>query len=145
SRNLGIPNANTSPLLGGGALIGGFNNQIEYTGDFGPYLVPQNSFQFSDSLSWIRGRHTLRFWGQFIRRAVNLFRPNRGKGFFFLFGNGGSPSPSHYELSDILAGFVNTYSIGPPFGMLGTRNWETGYFAQDDVRVTRRLTLNLGV
>jgi hypothetical protein len=36
SANLGIPNANTSPLLGGGALIGGFNSQLEYTGDYGP-------------------------------------------------------------------------------------------------------------
>jgi Carboxypeptidase regulatory-like domain/TonB dependent receptor len=145
SKNLGIPNANTSPLLGGGALIGGFNNQIEYTGDFGPFLVPQNSFQFADSLSWVRGRHTLKFGGNIIRRQLNLFRPNRGKGFFFLFGNGSPPSPTHYEVSDILAGFVNNYTIGPPFGTVGTRSWEDGFFAQDDWRVTSRLTLNLGV
>ncbi len=45
SANLGIPNANTSPLLGGGALIGGYNSQLEYTGDYGPYLVPENTYQ----------------------------------------------------------------------------------------------------
>jgi len=39
--NFGIVNCNT-PLLGGIALIGGYNNQIEYAGDYGPYLVPQN-------------------------------------------------------------------------------------------------------
>ena len=33
--NLGIPNANTSSMLGGGALIGGYNSQLEYTGDYG--------------------------------------------------------------------------------------------------------------
>jgi hypothetical protein len=27
---------------------------------------------------------------------------------------------------------VQSYQIGPPFGMMGTRNWQTGYFAQDD-------------
>ncbi|HEX9136828.1 MAG TPA: TonB-dependent receptor, partial [Nitrospirota bacterium] len=145
SANLGIPNANTSPLLGGGALIGGFNNQIEFTGDFGPFLVPQNSFQYSDTLSWVKGGHNVKFGASIIRRQVNLFRPNRGKGFFVLFGNGGGSSPTHYEVSDLLAGFVQQYDIGPPFGMVGTRNWETGYFVQDDWKVSPRLTLNLGL
>ncbi|MBZ5552642.1 MAG: TonB-dependent receptor [Acidobacteriia bacterium] len=145
SANLGIPNANTSPLLGGGALIGGFNNQIEFTGDFGPFLVPQNSFQYSDTLSWVKGAHNLKFGASIIRRQVNLFRPNRGKGFFVLFGDGGGSSPTHYEVSDLLAGFVQQYDIGPPFGMVGTRNWETGYFVQDDWKVSHRLTLNLGL
>ncbi len=46
SYNLGIQNANTNaagqldPELGGGALIGGNGSQLEYTGDYGPYLVP---------------------------------------------------------------------------------------------------------
>jgi hypothetical protein len=29
--------------------------------------------------------------------------------------------------------------------MVGTRSWENGFFAQDDFRVTNRLTLNLGI
>ena len=51
SANLGIVNANVNalgqpdPELGGGALIGGFNSQLEYTGDYGPYLVPQDTWQ----------------------------------------------------------------------------------------------------
>jgi len=145
SANLGIPGANPTPLLGGGALIGGFNNQLEYTGDFGPYIVPQNTFQYSDALSWNRGAHTLRFGASIIRRQVNLFRPNRGKGFFFLFGDGGGQSPTRHEVADLLAGFVERYDIGPPFGMVGTRNWENGFYVQDDWRVNRRLTLNLGL
>jgi carboxypeptidase family protein/TonB-dependent receptor-like protein len=145
SQQLGVPNGVSNPLLGGGPLIGGFNNQIEYSGDFGPYRVPQNTFQYSDSLSWTHGKHGIKFGAQILRRQVNLFRPNRGKGFFFLFGDGGSGSPTGYEISDLLAGWASNYTIGPPFGMVGTRNWETGYFVQDDWKVTNRLTLNLGV
>jgi len=143
--NLGIPNANTLSILGGGALIGGYNNQIEYTGDYGPYIVPEQTWQFSDSVSWVKNNHTLKFGASVLRRQVNLFRPFAGKGYFFLWGDGGGQSPTGYEVSDLLAGWVNQYSVGPTLGFSHTRNWETGYFAQDDWRVTRRLTLNLGL
>jgi len=145
SAELGIPNANTSRLLGGGALIGGFNNQLEYTGDFGPYLVPENTYQISDAVSLIHGQHNVRAGATVIWRQVNLFRPNRGKGFFSLFGDGQGPGSTGYEAADVLAGFVNNYTIGPPFGFVGTRNWETGFYLQDDWRILRKLTLNLGV
>jgi len=145
SANLGIPNANTSALLGGGALIGGYNDQLEYTGDYGPYVVPEQTWSFSDSVSWIHNKHTFKFGATIMRRQVNLFRPFAGKGYFFLFGNGGGQSPTGYEVSDILAGFVNNYQVGPALGFSHTRNWETGYYAQDDWRITRRLTLNLGI
>jgi hypothetical protein len=143
SADLGIPNANTSSLLGGGALIGGFNGQIEYSGDFGPFLVPQNTYQIADTVSVIKGAHNLRFGASIIWRQVNLFRPNRGKGFFFI--GPGTGKTTGYEVSELLVGFIDNYTIGPPFGMVGTRNWENGFFFQDDWRVTPRLTLNLGL
>jgi hypothetical protein len=145
SANLGIPNANTSPLLGGGALIGGYNSQLEYTGDYGPYLVPENTYQVAETISATRGNHSLKFGVNIIRRQVNLFRPLAGKGYFFLYGNGAGPGSTGYETADILAGFVNNYQIGPPYGMVGTRSWENGIYVQDDWRATRRLTLNLGL
>jgi outer membrane receptor protein involved in Fe transport len=40
---------------------------------------------------------------------------------------------------------VDGYQHGTPFGTVGTRSWENGFFAQDDFRVTQRLTLNLGL
>lgn len=143
---LGIPNCNT-PLLGGIALIGGFNTQIEYTGDFGLYIVPQNGYQASDTVTWTKGRHTWKAGGTMLKRQLNLFRPLAGKGFFSLSGNGdqGSHVNTGYEVSDLLAGFVDTYSHGTQEGTVGTRSWENGAFIQDDWRVTQRLTLNLGL
>jgi hypothetical protein len=148
---LGIPNCNT-PLLGGIALIGGYASQIEYTGDYGPYLVPQTGFNYNDTLTWSKGKHTVKVGGTVLRRQLNLFRPLAGKGFFGISGNGSGGSnggsghvDTGYEVSDLLAGFVDGYSHGTPFGMVGTRSWENGFFAQDDFRVTPRLTLNLGL
>jgi hypothetical protein len=151
---IGILNCNTA-LLGGIALIGGYNNQIEYTGDYGPYLVPQTGYNANDSLTWTRGRNTFKFGGNIIRRQLNLFRPLAGKGYFAIAGNGNSPccgvaggtghTDTGYEVSDLLAGFVDGYGHGVPFGTVGTRTWENGFFAQDDFRVNPRLTLNLGL
>jgi hypothetical protein len=151
---LGIVNCNT-PLLGGIALIGGYNSQIEYTGDYGSYLIPQTGYNVNDALTWSKGKHTWKFGGNVIRRQLNLFRPLAGKGYFAIAGNGNSgccgaaPGQGHvstgYEVSDLLAGFVDGYAHGTSFGMVGTRSWENGFFAQDDYRVTPRLTLNLGL
>jgi hypothetical protein len=151
---LGIVNCNT-PLLGGISLNGGYNSQIEYTGDFGTYLIPQTGYNANDSLTWIKGKHTWKFGGNVIRRQLNLFRPLAGKGYFANAGdgNGGccgvAPGTGHastsYEVSDLLAGFVDGYAHGTTFGTVGTRTWENGFFAQDDYRMSPRLTLNLGL
>ncbi len=107
--------------------------------------MPENTFQLADTFSLIKGSHTFKFGANLIRRDVNLFRPLAGKGFFNLFGNGQGPGATGYEIADLLAGFVADYQIGPPYGMVGTWTWENGLFAQDDWRVSRRLTLNLGL
>ena len=162
SANLGIVNANVNangqpdPQLGGGALIGGYNNQLEYTGDYGPYTVPQNTWQEADNLSWVKGKHTIKFGVNILRRQVNFFRPLTGKGYFFLFGNGttdggaqkanGSNVPlSGYEPTDLLVGFTNNYQVGPVLGDSETRNWENGFYGEDSWRVNRKLTLNMGL
>ncbi len=150
SADLGIPNANRDANLGGGALIGGYNGDLEYTGDFGPYLVPQTTYQIVDSMSYTTGAHTFKFGGTILRRDVALYRPNRGKGYFFLIGNGdptqcGNAASTGFEQADLLIGFVCNYQIGPPFGTVGTRNWENGFFAQDDWKVNSKLTVNLGL
>ncbi|RSL18693.1 TonB-dependent receptor-like protein [Edaphobacter aggregans] len=146
SANLGIVNANRNALLGGGALIGGGNTQIAYTGDGGPYSVPQKSYQFADAVTFVHGRHTFKTGANIIRREVDFFQGNDSKGYFVLGGLNypGTGRFTGYETSEILAGFSD-YEIGAASTYFKTRNWETGYFVQDDWKVTRRLTLNLGV
>ena len=141
SQNLGIPGANRLPELGGGALIGPGDNSISYTGDGGPYIVNQDSMQFQDAVSWIRGNHSFKFGANVIRREVDIFQSDyRGKGFFQI-GNGDTTG---YPVAELLAGFMNEYDISSPING-ATYSWETGYFAQDDWKVTSRLTLNLGL
>jgi len=143
SANLGILNANRSPLLGGGALIGGFNSELSYTGDGGPYEVPQKSYQFSEALSWSHGRHSFKFGANIIHRGVDFFQGNNAKGFFMI--GPGTGDFTGYEASELVAGFVDNYSVSNVSGFFHTHSWETGYFAQDDWKVNNRLVLNLGL
>ena len=139
SQNLGILNANRTPDLGGGAAING--GTLAYTGDQGQYTVPQTSHQWVDEVSWTHGRHTAKFGGTVERRQVGFFKGQYNKGFFDFSGN----HFTGFGMADMLVGFAGTYQIGVAVKDFTTVNWQNGIFAQDDWRVTPRLTLNLGV
>ena len=139
SANLGIVNANRNSLLGGGAAING--GWLAYTGDGGAYSVPQADNQFVDQLTWTKGRHTMKFGASIEKRQVSFFQGNDAKGYF----DWSSAQFTGFSVSDMLAAYVDDYSIGVASSYFVTNNWETGYFVQDDWRVNQRLTLNLGL
>jgi len=143
SKNLGIVNANINQETTGGALIGGWAGELEYTGDYGLYAVPQNTYEVTDSVSWNKGNHSFKFGGTFIRRQVEFFNPQEGKGYFWI--DQGTVDFTGYEVSELLAGGVNNYQIGSQSGYFANIGQEDGIFGEDDWRLSRRLTLNLGL
>ena len=91
----------------------------------------QNTFVFQDGLSWVHGRHSLKFGGGITRVQDNssvIFAGFLGFLNYPLFFEGQIP------LSEDIAG-----NIGKHF-----RIWDSDLYAQDDYKVTSRLTLNLG-
>lgn len=143
SKNLGIVNANINQETTGGALIGGWKGNLEYTGDYGLYAVPQNTYEITDSVSWNHGNHSFKYGGTLIRRQVSFFNPQEGKGYFWI--DQGTVDFTGYEVSELLAGGMDQYEIGSQAGYFANIGQEDGLFAQDDWRVKPRLTLNLGV
>ncbi|MBV9300787.1 MAG: TonB-dependent receptor, partial [Acidobacteriaceae bacterium] len=99
---------------------------------------------FGDTFNWVIGTHNLKMGADFVRNeAVDGFVENRGnvRGLMTYSGSGTTP------LADWLMGLPPksvSYvgSVRPP---LNVHNWETGYFFEDDWKVTSHFTLNLGV
>jgi hypothetical protein len=92
----------------------------------------QNAYNFSDSVTYARGKHSLHFGGGIVRSQIN--EPN----FHFL------AALAFLTFNDFLTGnpFV---SVDVP-GLFGRawRAWNGDAYIQDDYKVLPRLTLNLG-
>jgi hypothetical protein len=105
----------------------------------GPRNTYQNSFDVSGSLSWIRGRHEMKFGGGFERDQINALQGIASNGFFVF---------STLPYSD---GFASFLSGTPVFFLHGgdpdrhMRGKALNFYGQDTDRVTSRLTLNLGL
>lgn len=146
SADLGIPNVNAGgdPNRSGGAGIGtSGNGGIEFTGDGGPFVVPSNNFFVSDSVSIIRGPHTIKTGFQFRFRQVNAFdggRTGPAKGFIGFADNDTGNAQANILLGR--AAFSAAPQVNGPFSI---SNHEYGVFVQDDWKVTPRLVLNLGL
>jgi hypothetical protein len=140
-QRFGMPQINVAPF---NALGGGVN--------WPKFQGPDSVWQGSDYVSYLRGKHALKFGGEIRRGSVNegSFRGSKGQLFF----NGGGafsiPQPdgstlNSTNLEDFLAG-------APAFGKISYGNpnrhetqWLYAGFFQDDWRVTPNLTLNLGL
>jgi hypothetical protein len=151
--DLGIPGPGGISTANGISLIGGGDGRyIEYLGDFGQYIVRQHTYQLSDSVSWIRGAHSLKFGGTALAADLIFERSQYGKGFYFYpdaVATPDNPPPlgrTGYEVAEMLIGKTSFTATGmPTFDPRTTRNYEISLFAQDDWRVSSRLTFNLGL
>lgn len=103
---------------------------------FGPSFSDQKLFQFSNDLSRVRGRHSLKFGFDHRFYRLPTSRPQSPYGFYQFNG-----------LSDFLQARPASVELTLPASQIN-RDWRqsmTAFFVQDDIRLHRRLTLNLGV
>jgi Carboxypeptidase regulatory-like domain/TonB dependent receptor len=101
------------------------------------YTAPSHTANYSDTASVIFGKHTLRFGGVFANGGVDYYRARYGRGLVY-FDN----------LTEYLEGIPSdsgawNFLYGNPGRNISMKSW--GLFAQDDYRITRRVTLNLGL
>ncbi len=108
----------------------------------GPRNTHQNSFDYSGSLSWIRGRHELKFGGGYERDQINALQGIATNGFFVF-------SPQFPIVHDAFAAFLSGLPVvflqGGGDLSRNLRGNAMNLYAQDTFKATSHVTLNYGL
>ncbi len=119
--------------------VSGFSNILGNASSY-PTLRVQNDFQYVYNLSWELGsKQTLKFGTDIRRTQLNDLEENYNRGLWQFSSANGLTAFQNFQ-QGIVQSF--TQGFGPDY--IGERITELNFFAQDDVRLTRGLTLNLG-
>mgnify|MGYP001292903428 CR=1 FL=1 len=106
---------------------------------FGDTTLVRNNFQYKGAFSLIRSRHTLKFGVDIIRRQFNLPHVNVNGNGAFAFGQ-----TTGDGAADALLGRPSSFTQSDGF-RVEVRQTDWVAFLQDDFKINRRVTLNLGV
>jgi hypothetical protein len=120
----GIPNIK---LGGGFTELGAFHN-------FPKIVGPDKVYDFIDQVSYLRGKHAFKFGGELRRDLVHqgTYRGARGRVTF-------------PNLETLLEGTPTSAGLLAGNPLRNLSQWLYAGYAQDDWRITPRITLNLGI
>jgi hypothetical protein len=122
--------------IGGGTSTNGTYVSLE-TSVVAPSEQLQNIYNFSDDVNWTRGKHSFKFGTQINRFNEVVSSPGGSFDGQIIY-----PSfPGFLQDTPNLIEFTAPGSVGYRFTVFNT----LGFYAQDDIRVTPRLTINAGL
>jgi hypothetical protein len=113
-----------------------------------PFIVTDNNYDYADNVTWLRGRHSVKFGGNLIRRQYNFFQSSSQRGSFTFngqftsqlgVGNTGS------GIGDFLLGYPSASALTVLLSEVGQRQFESGMYIQDSWRPIPKLTLTYGL
>ena len=107
----------------------------------GMLYEPAYTLQFSDVVTKLVGRHSIKTGGELRRYSIDNYQPNFVVGDFSFNG-----SQTGNAFADFLFGTIggnNSVQVQNTF--VSSRAWSYAFFVQDDFKLTSRLTLNLGL
>lgn len=129
-----------------------------YTGFGVPNWMPlfrtDESYTQSDSLTWTKGSHQLRFGFDLVRHHLNHWQPELSFGGprgYFDFGGTltttkGGPAANQYNAyAQFLLGLSDDTEKGLQYILMTGREWQFGWFGEDRWQATRNLTVTLGL
>jgi outer membrane receptor protein involved in Fe transport len=148
AQKLGLQGANTGAESGAMSSLG-ISGYQGYSSSFLPEIVPQNTWQANDTLTYIRGAHSLRFGFDVIHNGFGFFQlsaPSGSLSFSGVYTNNPALSSGGNGFADFLLGLpVSSSKSAAPYGVPYESYSEYGAFVQDQWRVNSRLTVNLGL
>lgn len=146
---LGFPGVPFGPNLGGLPQIS-INDGTATIGSasYLPAIEKQNTYVLSDNLTWVHGRHSAKFGVEIRHEEFTLFEPAAPRG-TLNFGsdftdNPASPTSGGEAYATFLLGVPDAGEI-TSLHTVDYHHPVYGFYVQDDIRATPRLTLNLGL
>jgi hypothetical protein len=127
------------PSIAFGGFLSGANGA-------GPYTDYNRNYAWFDNLTWMKGRHSVKF-GVSLNKYQKTENANSGQG-TFTFNNLGVPTgTSNYQQAwaNFLLGNVSSFTQPSTDISPDVRAWQNEAYVQDDFKVTSRLTLYGGV
>jgi Carboxypeptidase regulatory-like domain/TonB dependent receptor len=107
-------------------------------------LTQSKTLEFTDNLTWQKGKHTFRFGADFRKvkyQDLMFFEPSDDYGLFTF--NQGVFSGSAF--GDALLGLPNTSFFAVTSPQVHAQALQTGLYAQDEWQISDRLTFNFGL
>jgi len=138
----GVSNA-TFPCIKWG---GGFNYNVNNCGDS---EFADNVYQVNDSVSWVKGKHNLKFGGEVRMLQFNVRRLTQGSGEFDFSpaqtsSTGTATGVGGDAVASSLFGLSDTTTLN--YGAFsGVRYKDFSFYGQDSYKFSSRLTLNYGL
>ncbi len=116
------------------------------------------TFQILDNFTWLRGRHTIKFGGEYRRAVIDSFNDNLERG-LFSFGAEDPANLAACQLTPVPAGCSDqgaltlaAFYLGDTFPSADAGNTQRttfnnglAFFVQDDFRARSNFTINLGL
>ncbi|NDQ56469.1 MAG: TonB-dependent receptor [Acidipila sp.] len=148
SAQIGFPGVPFGPMIGGLPQLTFNDAPTLGSPTFLPSLEIQNTYSLSDDLTWIKSNHTVKFGTEIRHEEFTIFQPAAPRGMLSFSSqftdNPASPGSGGSGLASLLAGLTDGGSINNLHNMDYFRPIYS-FYAQDDWKVTRNLTLNLGL
>jgi outer membrane receptor protein involved in Fe transport len=112
--------------------------------------APQQTYEYYDQLSWTHGKHTIRTGFDYQRVDLNINVTGLGRGYLtfntfsdFLLGESAAQNGSPAGLSNVQSANGTALPVNGALNKI--RANQMGAFVQDDYKITKNLTLNLGL
>lgn len=112
-----------------------------------PFQGTDQLLNITNTLTWIKRNHTIKagFYYEHTSRNVSVYSTYGTQGSFWFGSDTANPFDTGYAFSNMLAGTVQAYGEDNKRMVNHARYNQIEWFFQDSWKVTRRLTLDLGI
>jgi len=136
--SFGIPDVNLT-----GSTLNRFGNDAN-----GPFSIDNKVYQIVNNFSWITGKHSIRFGGEYRYNQFLQVGNEFARGRFTFNGSftgNANTLTGGYNGADLLLGSPSTIEAAVALARGDFRNSELAFYVDDTYKVTPKLTLNFGL